>query len=139
MAKSGQANRPFGVTVLTGFVLMFTALQALRFWVALTNWEFLSSLPLKAPPAYLAASGLVWALAAGWLALGLWRGLRWAPKAARWGLGAYIAFHWLDKTLAQVGGLERSNLAFEAGLSLIIIGSVFAVLALPQVRAYYIE
>lgn len=134
-----QAIRPFGVTVLTGFVLMFTALQALRFWAALSNWEFLSSLPLKASPAYLAISGLAWAMAAGWLAVGLWRGQPWARRAARWGLGIYTAFHWLDKALAQIGGLERSNLAFEAGLSLILIGSVFAVLALPQVRAYYKE
>jgi hypothetical protein len=52
-------------------------------------------------------------------------------------LAAYTAFHWLDKSFLQVGGLQSSNLAFEAGLSLILIGSVLAVLALPQVQAYF--
>lgn len=137
MSRRKQAKSPFSVTVLLGLVLTFTALQAVRLWAALTNWEFLSSLPLSVPPAYLAASGLLWALGGAWLAVGLWTAKPWAPRGTRIGLAAYTAFHWLDKSFLQVGGLQSSNLAFEAGLSLILIGSVLAVLALPQVQAYF--
>lgn len=131
-----EANRPFSVTVLLGLVLTFTALQALRLWAALTNWVLLAELPLHVPPAYFAVSGLVWALAGGWMAAGLWVPKPWARRWMLIGTVGYTAFHWLDKAFLQVGGLQSSNLAFEATLSLILVGSVFAVLALPNVRAY---
>lgn len=137
MSSSEPANRPFGVTALLGLVLMFTVLQILRSWAALANWEFLSSLPLNVPPVYLLATGILWAAVGVWTAFGLaWR-KDWAPGWLRAGAAGYALFYWADRLLLQQPGPQSSNLVFAAALSALLLGSIFAVLALPQARAYY--
>ncbi|MCL4258637.1 MAG: hypothetical protein KJZ53_08935 [Anaerolineales bacterium] len=137
MSQQTQENRPWGVTVLLGLVLMFTALQATRVWAALSSWAVLNSLPLQAPPAYLLASGLVWAAAGAGLLYGLgWR-KAWAPRAARIGAGVYALFFWADRLLVQARGPHNSSWIFEAVLGSLLLGSLFAILASPDAKAYY--
>lgn len=137
MDQQSRKNRPWGVTVLLGLVLMFTALQATRVWAALTSWAVLKSLPLQAPPAYLLASGLVWAVAGGWLLYGLgWR-KTWAPRVASIGAGVYALFFWVDRLFVQARGPHNSSWIFEAVLGSLLLGSLFAILASPVAKAYY--
>lgn len=137
MTHPQAPNRPFGVTALLGFVLMFTVLQALRSWAALSNWGLLGSLPLSAPPVYLLASGVLWAAAGAWAAYGLARRKPWAPRWSRVAATGYALYYWADRLLVQQPGPQGSNLVFAAVFSVLLLGSFFAVLAMPAVRAYY--
>ncbi len=137
MSGPSKENRPWGVTVLIGLVLMFTALQVVRFWAALNSWELLASLPLQAPPAYILASGAVWAAAGAGLVYGLgWR-KAWAPRYAMLGAVAYAVYFWADRLWLQARGPHNSGWAFEAVLGSLLLGSLFAIMASPNTRAYY--
>ncbi|UYN91670.1 MAG: hypothetical protein KIT70_09960 [Anaerolineales bacterium] len=139
MTPTTTPNRPWGVTVLIGLVLMFTGLQILRVWAAMRSWDVLTSLPLQVPPAYLLASGALWAALGGGLLYGLALRKAWAPRLARWAGLAYAAFFWADRLLLQAAGPHNSGWMFEAALGLILLGSLFAITASPDAKAYYDE
>lgn len=137
MSQPLKGNRPWGVTVLIGLVLMFTALQVARFWAAIKHWDLLASLPLQVSPGYLLASGLLWTAAGAGLLYGLgWR-KAWAPRWAQLGAIAYTAYFWIDRLWLQARGPHNSSWVFEAVLGLLLLGSFFAIMASPSARAYY--
>ncbi|MCW5874398.1 MAG: hypothetical protein KIS88_07100 [Anaerolineales bacterium] len=139
MGKPAQANRPWGVTVLLALVLMFTGMQALRLWSAMSSWELLSSLVLRVPPLYFALSGALWALAGAATAYGLARPAPWGGGAAQALALSYTAFFWADRLLAQARGPQDSNWPFLATLGLLLLGSCFAILASPATKAYFMK
>lgn len=118
---------------------MFTVLQILRVWAAISSWDVLSRLPLQASPVYLLGSGLVWGAAGGGLLYGLALRRAWAPRAARWAGLTYTAFFWIDRLLLQTRGPHNSTWMFAAGLGLLMLASLFAILASPDAKAYYDE
>jgi hypothetical protein len=61
-------------------VLYLGAVNLARARLALDGESFVATLPLAMPPAYLAASGLVWGIAFIVAALGVWRLWSWARK-----------------------------------------------------------
>lgn len=132
-----KPKRPLGVTCVLGLVLMFTGIQLLRLWVALASWNFLTSLPLRVPPAFFIVSGLACAVVGVWLANGLWTAKIWAPRAMRIAAFSFAAFHWFDRLVLQVAGPQSANWPFDALLTAILLASVLTVLALPQARAYF--
>ena len=131
-------NRPFPVTVLTVLVLIMTSINLIRFTQALVQWRFLSTLP-RVSPAYLAGSGLFWSLIGLPLAWGLWRGHSIAPKAARIVSLAYILYYWLDLAFLMNAGENFVNWPFAAGMTTVLLVSIFWVLSRPRSKAYFGE
>ena len=89
-------SRPHRVTYLALGVLTIAGLSAVRFVLALRQWTFLGSLP-GVSPLYIVISGLVWLLAAGPLAWGLWRGRSWAPRLVQAAALVYSAYFWVER------------------------------------------
>ncbi len=132
-------KRPFAVTSLVILVLTITATQLLRALAALSAFTFLSEMLDQLLPAFFVLSGLTWGGLGIWLGGGLWRGAAWAPRAARWGLAAFIAFGWLDRLVLQARGPQTTNWAFQFIVTVLLLVIVFAALALPQVQAFFGE
>lgn len=137
MSKSKPANRPWGVTVLLALVLMFTGLQMLRVWTAWSSHALLASLPLRVPAAFFAASGLLWACCGVALAYGLARRTAWARRGTQAAALAYAAFAVGERWLAQTRGPQDSATPFLAGLGLLLLAGLLALLASQDVKAYY--
>jgi hypothetical protein len=89
-------SRPRRVTYLALGVLTIAGLSAVRFVLALRQWVFLGSLP-GVSPLYIMITGLVWTLAAGLLAWGLWRGRPWAPRLCQASALVYSAYFWAER------------------------------------------
>lgn len=133
-----RPDRPFAVTVLAVLVLIMTSVNLIRFVEALVQWPFLTSLP-RVLPAYLAGSGLFWSLLGLPLTWGLWRGHPIAPKAARIVVPAYILYYWLDRAFMESAGANFVNWPFSAALTIVLLVSIFWVLARPNSKAYFGE
>lgn len=133
-----RPDRPFAVTVLAVLVLIMTSVNLIRFVEALVQWPFLTSLP-RVLPAYLAGSGLFWSLLGLPLTWGLWRGHPIAPKAARIVVLAYILYYWLDRAFMESAGANFVNWPFSAALTIVLLVSIFWVLARPNSKAYFGE
>jgi hypothetical protein len=132
-------DRPFAVTSLAGLVLIFTGAQILRICAAIGSLEYYNQLPLRVPGFYFIVTGVVWGALAFWLALGLWRGDGWAPRAATWGAVAYAAFVWTDRLLLQAPGPQATNWPFAAVATALLLLAVFAIFRMKRVRAYFGE
>lgn len=136
-------KRPWLVTFLALGVLTSTSLYGIRLVQTVRQWAFLRSLPLAVSPGYLAGSGLVFGLAGGLVAWGVWRGARWAPRAARGYALAAAAFSWFDRLVAAsasaraVADSGRANWPFALAITLAVLAALFAGLSLPAVAAYF--
>ncbi len=93
---SAPPPRPFSVTLLALGVLSNASLNTARLVLAVNQWSFISGLP-GASPAYLAATGLVWALAAWPLGWGLWSGKRWAARFGQVFAAAFAIYFWAEQ------------------------------------------
>ena len=129
-------SRPFSVTLLIGVVLIFTGLNLLRLVLTIQSWQFLDSL-LPISPWYLALTGLVWSLLGCALIWGLWRGLAWAPAAARLISGIYVLYYWIDRLFATHRvGLEASW-PFTLVFCLLILIWIFWTFTRRKARNYF--
>jgi hypothetical protein len=115
-----KAGRPFFVTLLTVMVLIISSTNLVRFIEALSEWDFLSSLP-RVSPSYLAASGLLWTLVGLPLIWGLWRGHPQARKAARILALAYTLYYWVDRILVESAVGRPANGPFAFGLTIVLL------------------
>lgn len=131
-------RRPFGVTLLALGVLILAGINLDRFIEAIRLWEYLSQL-LPVSPLYLAVTGLVWGLAGIPIALGLWRGWRWAPRLTRLGVLAYLLYYWVDRLSIENQSGQSVNLPFAAGATLVILVYVFWLLSLRKVKNFFGE
>jgi hypothetical protein len=134
-------RRPWGVTILTLFVLTIACLSLLRFVLSLAQWRFLSSLP-GVSPVYLALSGLVWASLGFILFWGLWRKKGWAPRRVGWGALLYALYFWLDRLFAAAWlktGTPPANTLFAAFLTITILAAVFWILSRSKHKAFFGE
>jgi hypothetical protein len=133
-----KGRRPFFVTLLTVMVLIIASTHLVRFIEALSEWDFLSSLP-RVSPAYLAASGLLWTLVGLPLIWGLWRGHAQAPKAIRILAPAYTSYYWLDRILVKSVVGSPANWPFALGLTIILLVLIFWVLSTSKSRSFFGE
>ena len=132
-----RPKRPLFVTWLLVLVLIFTGGQWLRFAAALQDWTFLAELPLSVPPAYLAASGLLWGLLGLGLLYGLWRGQTWAPRALQVTVLAYSLYYWIDRLWLAVPGPAQANRPFALFATLGLLVWIFATLRRKDVHAFF--
>jgi hypothetical protein len=132
------SSRPFLVTLLVLVVLTITAIHLVRFFMALSWWGFLSGLP-GVSPLYLAVTGLSWSVIGLPLAWGLWQGLPWVPKALRFLAPAYCLYHWLEQILLARSTGEMTNWPFAAGVTIIVLLTVFWMFSWQRVRGYFGE
>jgi hypothetical protein len=134
-------RRPWGVTILTLFVLTITCLSLLRLVLSLVQWGFLASLP-GVSPLYLALSGLVWACLGMILLWGLWRRKPWMPRGFRWSALLYALYYWLDRVFAA-GWLKTDtfpeNALFTACLTILLLIIIFWILSRRKNKAYFGE
>ena len=133
-----KAGRPFFVTLLTVMVLIISSTNLVRFIEALSEWDFLSSLP-RVSPSYLAASGLLWTLVGLPLIWGLWRGHPQARKAARILALAYTLYYWVDRILVESAVGRPANGPFAFGLTIVLLIFIFWVLSTSKSRSFFGE
>lgn len=133
------SNRPLSVTWLVVGVLIFTSRVLTRLGETITLWPYLQTLPLSTPPVYFLLSSVVWSGLGIALAWGLWRGLSWAPRAARWGVPLYILVHQLDQLFLASDPLTNINRPFEIGASIFILILPYWILSRQEVRGYFGE
>ena len=131
----------FSVTLVALLVLTIASLSLLRLALSLLQGQFLGSLP-GVSPLYLALTGLAWAAAGFVLLWGLWRRKRWAPRAVCWGALLYSLYYWLDRIFLSDWLKSRTppaNLAFSAGLTLVILVFIFWTLSRPKITVVFGE
>ncbi|HZD56338.1 MAG TPA: hypothetical protein VE136_06435 [Anaerolineales bacterium] len=133
-----KTRRPFFVTLITVVVLIIASTHLVRFVEALSEWDFLSSLP-RVSPAYLAASGLLWTLVGLPLIWGLWRGHVQAPKAIRILAPAYTSYYWLDRILVKSALGSPANWPFALGMTIILLILIYWILSTARSRSFFGE
>lgn len=94
---SPPQKRPFSVTLLGILVLSYTTLYWMRFYEAVSNWDFLSTLLAYPPPIYFVITGLLWGLVGLVICWSLWSGKAWAPKATWIAMTAFTLLYWIDR------------------------------------------
>lgn len=95
-------RRPRRITFLCIILLGLSAYNLLGATSVYARWDFLSQLPLTAPPAYLLLRDGFWALLLAALAAALWQAWPWARRAALIVMPTYLAHGWFDRlVLAQ--------------------------------------
>jgi hypothetical protein len=127
--------RPLSVTFLALGVLTIAGLNLIRFYQSIQLWGFLSEFPTVSP-LYIAASGLVWGVAGLALAWGLWRGYAPARRLTLIFVAAYTLYYWIDRLWVGKPGLS-ANLAFSAGLNLVLILLTVWILTRPRARTFF--
>ena len=136
------AARPRSVTFLAMGVLSIAGFYSARLLLALREWQDLSTFE-GVSPAYLAITGLVWALCAWSLGWGLWRGKTWAPHLARIAALSFSAYYWLDqliRTTRQEGAFSLPvNAPFAAVVNLLCVLLLFLILGRARTRAFFGE
>ena len=132
-----RARRPFLVTLLALLVLTITATHLVRFLLAVSWWDFLSSLP-RVSPIYLALTGLIWTLVGLPLAWGLWTGFTRVPQAMQIFTLVYALYWWLEKLwIARSNREEATNWPFAAGLTAVLLVTVFWTFSRPRAKAFF--
>jgi hypothetical protein len=119
-------KRPFLVTMLAVSVLMFTFYNAVRFATALRQWDWLMIRMPTPGAAYIAATGLFWALVLLAVTLNLWLGWKWVRPTTALSLALYMSYYWLDRLFFSA--LPRENWLFALGVT--ILYTLFTALAL---------
>lgn len=102
-------RRPRRVTFLCIILLGLSAYNLLGAISIYARWDFLSQLPLTAPPAYLLLRNGFWALALGALAAALWWSWPSARRAALFAFPAYLGHGWFDRLVLAQADFARET------------------------------
>lgn len=130
--------RPKSVTLLIVLVLIMGVINIVRFIQTIKLWEFLLEI-LSISPVYLALTGFLWGFMGLILALGLFRGKKWAAKLMLFVPVFYFVYVWIDRLLIRVPASKNSNNPFVAGLSVLLLLLVYWTLSRKKVKAYFGE
>ncbi len=127
---------PFSVTILGVVALILVVLNTIRFATALSQWDLILDFMPNPGPAYIAATGLLWALC--WLIvyLGIYLEWKWGGVAFVLLAFLYVSYYWLDRFFYQPHA-ERSNALFVFITVLLFLINSIIVFALPKSRAYF--
>lgn len=131
-----KRRRPFIIWVVIFLFLILGWQGILRTWQAMADWQTLLTLEINVSPLYLSVIGIIWAVSGLIPAFGLWFRKSWALAAARIGAAAAAFSYWADRLLFTVSPSSRTNLIFTAGLTVIMLFYIFAVLSLQPTRIY---
>lgn len=132
-------KRPWVLFILVISVLAFSLISFVRFGMALSLWEFLSSLPAAVHPAYLAAVGLVWGGFGIVTAFWLWQGRSKGKAAVRILAVTYALYYWIDQVFIGASGIRSANWFFSGIVAALLVVLVFVSLALPAVVNFFGE
>lgn len=131
------AGRPWPVSVLIVGVGLITLLRGLRAGLALTRWDFLTTLPITVSPLYLFLEGLLWSGVGLLLLVGLWRGLPWGRWATQAAALLYSAWTWIVLLWIKAPEMRRTRWAFTLMVTLLGLGLVALTLNTKASRAYF--
>jgi H+/Cl- antiporter ClcA len=134
-----KRKRPWSVTWLALGVLSLVAVYLTRFGTTVSQWDFLSRLPLSISPFYLAVTGLIWGLSALPLVWGLWRGKEWSHKAMRVYSLLFTLYYWLEEWLIESNPLRNTNWPFLLTLTVVLLILVFWTISRPKARNFFGE
>ena len=95
-SETQSRRRPFGVTLLSGLVLTFAAINLVRMSQALIRWQFLEDL-LPFAPIYLVITGLVWGVLGLITAVTIFWGWKRSPYLAAGLFFGYSVYYWMDR------------------------------------------
>lgn len=132
-------KRPWPVFILVALLLFFTISQFVRFGQTLAWWPFLSSLPIRVPPLYLALTGLVWGIFGEVAVYRVWLGKPKARQTVRYLTLAYALVFWLEQFLLMDDPLRKTNWAFSAAVIAFFALFIFSILAQDSVRHFFGE
>lgn len=113
-------RRPKSVTLFAGLVLIVAVFYLIRFFQAVQRWDVLEAwLPFS--PAYLAGTGLVWAIVGIVLVPGIWMGRTWTRTGMNIALGLYEVYYWGERLWLTTQRLHQENWLFMVLLHSIVI------------------
>jgi hypothetical protein len=101
-------RRPRRITFLCIILLGLSIYNLVGALSVYARWDFLSQLPLTAPPGYLLLRDGLWALILGAIAVALWRLAPWARRAVLIAVTLFLAHGWFDRL-----ALARADFARE--------------------------
>jgi hypothetical protein len=128
--------RPSRVTLLA-WLLMFTALwNGLRLLQAIRFASVLDQYHSEPGSWYIAASGGIWLLAGGIIALGLLRGQAWAWFTTFLGTAGYAIWVWLDRLILQK---PHANWPFSLALTVILVTFFYLLLLSRKTIRFFAE
>jgi len=138
---NGKMNKffrktPFFVTLLGVVALTLMALNAVRFGTALVQWHLILDFMPNPGPAYIAVTGLLWAVC--WLTvyIGIELARKWGGVSFLLLSFLYASYYWLDRFFFQ-SHAERSNALFVFIVTFLFLVGTIAILALPKSREYF--
>jgi hypothetical protein len=137
--KTHRPRRPFAVTILIVVVLIFTSLNILRMITAISDRDFLNSLPMAVPVIYLITSGAIWGGIGIILVLGLLDGRKWSLQMAQVITILYTVYYWVDRWIIAEQFSITSRWQFVTGVTILLTISVFWILKLQKTRAFLIK
>jgi hypothetical protein len=100
---------------------LFCLANGARAFLAVQQTVQIPELPTAIPPAYLSAMSVVWAVAFGACALGMWQARRWAPRVTIAAIVLYQANLWLNYAVFTRSPEAFERTGFSALLSVISI------------------
>ncbi len=118
-------KRPSSVTILVVVVLIFTSQNILRLEAALRTQQFLVSLPLQVPVAYLVGTGGAWAVIGLFTAAGLFAMRRWAFVILPYVVGSYTAFYWFDRLVISNRFIITTRWPFSLGMTVLLLAFTY--------------
>jgi hypothetical protein len=125
-------------TTCLALLVLYISVANIAFGVqALTQWFYLSTLPVRMPLAWLIAGKLAWGIAWSVIAWGVWRLAAWGRKAALAGIVLYQLHIWINHVLFDTSDHAQQMWPFAAGLSLVTIGLLWGFMFVPAVRRLY--
>jgi hypothetical protein len=117
---SKTSRFPFRITLLVWLVLITTAWNVVRL---ATAWSWRNNLATYSPHPgvfYIAITGLIWALAGLLVLWSFWRGIRWTRPLFLITAGAYCAWVWADRLIAQ--NHLQANWPFDLLITAVLLG-----------------
>jgi hypothetical protein len=135
---SPHRRRPFGITLMTGLIMLIALTGFVRMSQTIVHWGYLSGLEIISP-AYLLTSGLFWGIFGLVTGLLLW--LRWSQSGmlALAFLAGFSVYYWIDRIFISMSAGRLRSWAFI--LIVNVIGLIWAawVVRVAKVRQYFTE
>jgi hypothetical protein len=128
-------HRPITVTILAIAVLIIAAVNLIRVWATVRNWETLTNLGVSPGPIYIALTGAFWAITFLILFRLIWTGNPKARISSFIAIGLYIAYYWLDSLVFQ-SRIPQKNTPFAIGMTILVVFYTLLSLSLPANKAF---
>ena len=132
---SSDHRRRKWVTGLALLILVLALANSVRMGVAVTYWRRLPQLPMTVSMLYLAGGGLIWAVAFGISALGLFRFRAWGRWATLTAATSYAIHMWFNHLCFEASAYPRQSWGGEAVESGALLAAVWLFLNLRGIKS----